>query len=167
MWNGAAPASDSTHTSPIRGAAKLCGLSSCKAHHIVTKRAYRISRIGLCIYSTLCLDVMLMTPNAELRGWLVRRREVTPLDSPLERRYSYSVLLSVILITAGRYLSAIAGHAPADYESATRNTAMFTNLASSPRVRLDCLTNTQGSPFASSLYCLRRQSRPACPCLPL
>ena len=74
---------------------------------------------------------------------------------------------SVILITAGRYLSAIAGHAPADYEYATWNTAMFTNLASSPRVRLDCSTNTQGSPFVGSLYCLRRQSRLACPCLPL
>src|SRR3954467_10964881 len=27
-----------------------------------------------------------LAPNAELSGWLERRREATPLDSPLERR---------------------------------------------------------------------------------
>ena len=102
-----------------------------------------------------------------ISGWLGRRHEVTLLASRLQRRYSCSVLLSVILITAGRYLSAIAGHAPADYDYQTPNIAMFTNPGSSPRVRLDCSTNTQGLPFAGSLYCLRRQSRLACPCLPL
>lgn len=35
----------------------------------------------------------------------------------MPRRYSWSVLLSVILDTAGKYLPVRAGYAPADYES--------------------------------------------------
>jgi len=64
---------------------------------------------------------------------------------------------SVILITAGRYLSVKAGHAPADYEYATES------MRCSPtyfRVR-GCAgpsTNTQGLPSRGSLYRLR--SRP-------
>ena len=41
----------------------------------------------------------------------------------------------MILIAAGRYLSAIAGHAAADYEYASGSVWTLTNLASRPRVR--------------------------------
>jgi hypothetical protein len=37
-------------------------------------------------------------------------------DGALSTQYSWSVLLSAILIVAGRYLPVKGGHAPADYE---------------------------------------------------
>ena len=75
----------------------------------------------------------------------MRTNDFTP-TLILPRQYSCSVLLSVILIAAGRYLPVKEGHAPADYEYPRLNMSMFTPLASNPRVRLGSLTNTQGMP---------------------
>jgi len=67
-----------------------------------------------------------------------------PKDRP-STLYRSSVALSAILVAAGRHLSVKAGHAAADYEYIDPNVT-FAALASSPRVRLRSITNTQGLP---------------------
>jgi len=56
-----------------------------------------------------------------------------------------------------------AGHAPVGYEYSDANISMFTALASSLRVRLSSLTNTQGLPQYRLTYIGFAELKHACP----
>ncbi len=69
-----------------------------------------------------------------------------PVDGRFTTLYRYSVPLSVILGTAGKVAASEGGTCARGLRIVRPEHSMFTELVSSPWVRLRSSTNTQGSP---------------------